>query len=120
MAIYPNCQWMAVKRIEELIEIEKWLREDPANDIFEQLANVVAVRKAYIDGVLDYHEGYITYWADGRQLSEYRVFIPSEMWSLYYSHGKAASFWVEGVSEPWKDPWSTGIGLTSNLDVWFR
>lgn len=66
-------------------------------DPYRQLPNLRAVLSAYRRGTLEWCEGLVTYWANGRQLCQPRPFDWDELEAINAKHNDVAGFWTEGV-----------------------
>lgn len=82
------------ERIHTLRAIQKQIRNV---DKSEQLPNVLAILKAYIEGRLRWTSGLVTYWSKGVKLCEPRPFNWDEFEVINAAHGRDKSFWTEGV-----------------------
>ncbi|KAJ5587477.1 uncharacterized protein N7459_003242 [Penicillium hispanicum] len=96
MAKYPTLSWAVIRRIEDLEDIKKWLKE--TNDKYELLDIATGIIKAYRTGTLDWNPGLVTYWAKGAQISQPRPFDWDEYTALANTYEGGKNFWVEGDS----------------------
>lgn len=87
-----------MQRLNDLQTMESWLSHDTSNDKFQQLDNVVAIKRAYLEGTLRWVPGFVTYWSQGIQRSEPRPLNWADFQAMFKEHGTATSFWVEGIS----------------------
>ncbi|CEO58603.1 hypothetical protein PMG11_03314 [Penicillium brasilianum] len=75
MANYPGLSWNVVKRIVQLEGAVKYLEKrhlEGRKGEYERLQTALAIQEAYRVGDLGLHAGLVTYWAEGRRLSEPR------------------------------------------------
>lgn len=87
-----------IQRLESLAGIEQWLMD--RNDDCELLPNVRAIAAAYRAGHLDWVQGLVTYWYDGKPLTHPRPYSPKEFLEIASAIGGGVTgFWVEGVSD---------------------
>lgn len=96
MAEYPGVSWEVAQRLKTLKGIEEFVKGD--GDKFNMMSNVLAIRKAYLSGDLQWNKGLVTYWSNGNKLAEPRPFMWNEFLELNRAHNGDKGFWVEGVS----------------------
>ena len=94
---WPGQSWEVVQRLDSLAGIEEWLKD--RNDDCDLLSNVRAITAAYKTGHLDWVQGLVTYWYDGKPLTYPRPYSPKELLEIANALGGAETgLWVEGVS----------------------
>lgn len=86
--------WEVYQRLDCLKSMKQDFEEK--GDPKKQLPNVEGLMEAYRSGKLTWTQGLITYWSNGTQLCEPKVFDGDECEKIGRAHGK--NFWVEGVS----------------------
>lgn len=100
MANYPGLSWNVVKRIVQLDGAVKYLEKrhlEGRKGEYERLQTALAIQEAYRVGDLGLHAGLVTYWAEGRRLSEPRPENYAELRAIGRRYGKEGGFWVEEV-----------------------
>jgi len=95
----------AYSRIWELKKLAESMATGGKNaDPQKQSANINSLLHACRNGLLDWHEGLVTYWSNGQPLCRPRPFDYDECLAIAAANtpkGKELepeSFWVEGVS----------------------
>lgn len=84
-----------IERLDGLKFIQKILEEN--GDPHSKLESVKAIIAAYRTGGLEWHEGLVTYWCQGRQISQPRPFESEEARLLGAHFEKDGGIWVESV-----------------------
>jgi hypothetical protein len=69
----------------------------PQKDPLSEKKNVTAIINAYRTGKLEWISGLVTYWSDGKQLCEPRLFDWDEFDAINKAYSGHKSFWAEGV-----------------------
>lgn len=95
MKPYPGLSWEVVKRLEQLESIGKWLESE--NDPHNLIPIVLEMIRQYKSKELEIHPGLVTYWSDGRRITEPRPYDRLELVDLSRKHDGHRAFWVEGV-----------------------
>lgn len=88
------------ERLDTLKSIKQAI--DGGHDPLQEKENVDAILKAYRSGQLEWIPDLVTYWSKGNQLCLPRRFDWDEFQVINEAHAGHKSFWVEGVSKPFR------------------
>jgi hypothetical protein len=97
---FPSSEKFSQDFILRIHELET-MRTDLKNsgDSSKQLQNIKALLSAYRSGRLDWNPGLVTYWSNGVQICQPRLFEWDEFELVNSEHeGNKGGFWTEGVS----------------------
>ncbi|KAJ5794026.1 hypothetical protein N7457_000625 [Penicillium paradoxum] len=87
--------WSVVQRLTTLKGMLAWLKD--GNDKYNLAPNVVALIEAYRSGSLKWHDGLVSYFSNGKRISQPRRFIYEEFEEIAAKYNGQSGFWVEGL-----------------------
>lgn len=91
----PSLPRDVLSRLKTLMLIEKHIEED--GDTCEQMVNVKAVEEAYRTKQLRLDRGWVSYWSNGKQISNGLVKFDYDDVDRCGEMCQGVPFWVEGV-----------------------